>query len=127
MLDFSPDKFVVICIVAVLLIGPAKLPEYAAKLARLVRSFRSMVDGAQARMRDELGPEYSDIDWKKLDPRQYDPRQIIRDSLMADNEPASESAEWVPNPFDDPVPAEIHGHGAGAELDSRVTTRNEPT
>jgi sec-independent protein translocase protein TatB len=32
-------------------------------------------------MRDELGPDYDDVDWKKLDPRQYDPRRIIREAL----------------------------------------------
>ena len=127
MLDFSLDKVVVICVIAVLVVGPKRLPEYAAKLARLVRSFRGMVDGVQARMRDELGPEYRDIDWKKLDPRQYDPRQIVRDSLMGVHEPASEPAERVPNPFDDLPVAAGHDHVAGEELDSRATTRKEPT
>jgi len=102
-LDFSLDKIVVIAVIAALVVGPAKLPEYAARLARLVRSFRGMVDGAQSRMRDELGPDFSEIDWKKLDPRQYDPRQIIRDSLMSDPTPVADLPERVPNPFDDLV------------------------
>jgi hypothetical protein len=86
-----------------------------------------MVDGVQSRMRDELGPEYQDIDWKKLDPRQYDPRQIVRDSLMGNYEPVSEVAERLPNPFDDLPPTASHDQVAGDELDSRVTTRKEPT
>ena len=32
-------------------------------------------------MRDEMGPDFDDVDWKKLDPRQYDPRRIIREAL----------------------------------------------
>lgn len=35
-------------------------------------------------MREELGPDFDDMDWKKLDPRQYDPRRIIREALQED-------------------------------------------
>jgi sec-independent protein translocase protein TatB len=38
-------------------------------------------------MREEMGPDFDDIDWKKLDPRQYDPRRIIREALIEDDEP----------------------------------------
>jgi len=39
-------------------------------------------------MKDELGEGFEDLDWKKLDPRQYDPRRIIREALLEDDEPA---------------------------------------
>jgi sec-independent protein translocase protein TatB len=35
-------------------------------------------------MREEMGPEFDEVDWKKLDPRQYDPRRIIREALLDD-------------------------------------------
>jgi sec-independent protein translocase protein TatB len=71
-------------VIAVFLIGPDRLPGYAAQLARIVRSLRSMADGAKDRMREEMGPEFDEVDWKKLDPRQYDPRRIIREALLED-------------------------------------------
>jgi sec-independent protein translocase protein TatB len=80
------DKLLVIGVVAVFLLGPERLPHYAAQLARLVRSLRQMADGAKDRLRDEMGPDFDDVDWKKLDPRQYDPRRIIREALL-DDEP----------------------------------------
>jgi len=80
------DKLLIIAVIAVFLIGPDRLPGYAAQLARLVRSLRTMADGAKERMRDEMGPEFDEVDWKKLDPRQYDPRRIIREALI--DEPA---------------------------------------
>jgi sec-independent protein translocase protein TatB len=43
-----------------------------------------MADGAKERMREEMGPEFDEVDWKKLDPRQYDPRRIIREALLDD-------------------------------------------
>ena len=82
------DKLLVIAIIAVFLLGPDRLPYYAAQLARLVKSLRSMANGAKDRMREEMGPDFDDIDWKKLDPRQYDPRRIIREALIEDEEPA---------------------------------------
>jgi sec-independent protein translocase protein TatB len=80
------DKIFLILIVAVIIIGPHRLPEYAAKLAGFVKSLRRMADQAKERMSDELGPDFDDVDWKKLDPRQYDPRRIVRQALL-DDEP----------------------------------------
>ena len=92
------DKLIIIAVIAVFLIGPDRLPGYAAQLARLVKSLRAMADGAKDRMREEMGPEFDEVDWKKLDPRQYDPRRIIREALLEDPLPtavatADESAE----------------------------------
>ncbi|CAN5179178.1 Sec-independent protein translocase protein TatB [soil metagenome] len=76
------DKLLIIAVIAVFLIGPDRLPGYAAQLARLVRTLRGFADGAKDRMREEMGPEFDEVDWKKLDPRQYDPRRIIREALI---------------------------------------------
>lgn len=80
------EKLLLIGLIAVILIGPDRLPGYAAQFGRLIRSLRDMANGAKERMRDEMGPDYDDVDWKKLDPRQYDPRRIIREALT--DEPA---------------------------------------
>ena len=108
------DKLLIIGIIAVFLLGPERLPYYASQLARLVKSLRTMANGAKERMREEMGPDFDDIDWKKLDPRQYDPRRIIREALLDDEsepviKPPRESAyaqrqrllaEGKPTPFD---------------------------
>jgi sec-independent protein translocase protein TatB len=78
----SFEKVLIIAIIAAFLIGPQKLPQYAASLARLVRRVRQMADSAQERVREEMGPEFEDLDWRKMDPRQYDPRRIIREALL---------------------------------------------
>jgi sec-independent protein translocase protein TatB len=81
------DKLLIIGVIAVFLLGPNKLPHYAAQLGKLVRNLRDMANGAKDRMREEMGPEFDDVDWQRLDPRQYDPRRIIREALL-DDEPA---------------------------------------
>ncbi|AMB59001.1 sec-independent translocase [Microterricola viridarii] len=91
MFGLTMEKVLIIGIIAVFLLGPEKLPHYAAQLGRLVRQLRDMANGAKDRMRDEMGPEFDDVDWKKLDPRQYDPRRIIREAL-ADDVPAAGAA-----------------------------------
>ena len=76
------EKLLVIGVIALFLIGPDRLPAYSAQFGRLVRQLRDMASGAKGRMREELGPDFDDMDWKKLDPRQYDPRRIIREALQ---------------------------------------------
>jgi sec-independent protein translocase protein TatB len=84
----SFDKLLLVAVIAVFLIGPTKLPVYASKLATLVRTLRNYANSAKDRMKDEMGPEFDEVDWKKLDPRQYDPRRIIREALLEDDSPA---------------------------------------
>ena len=67
-------------------VGPDRLPGYAAQFARLVTKLRDFARGAETRLKDELGGDSELAELKKLDPRQYDPRRIIRDALA--DEPA---------------------------------------
>jgi sec-independent protein translocase protein TatB len=78
------EKLLIIGVIAVFLVGPERLPHYAAQLARLVRSLRDMANGAKERLKDEMGDEFDEVEWRKLDPRQYDPRRIIREALLDD-------------------------------------------
>jgi len=78
------EKLLLIGLIAGLLVGPERLPRYAESLARLTGRAREMLRGARTRMRDEMGPEFDEVDWRRLDPRQYDPRRIIREALLDD-------------------------------------------
>jgi len=85
------EKLLLIGVIAIFLIGPDRLPAYSAQFARLIRSLRDMARGAKDRMKEELSPDFDELEWKKLDPRQYDPRRIIRDALS--EEPAAVAPE----------------------------------
>jgi sec-independent protein translocase protein TatB len=84
MFGLTFEKLLVIGVLAIFLLGPERLPKYAAGLARLVKGIRNMATGAKERMREEMGDEFDDVDWRTLDPRRYDPRRIIRDALLED-------------------------------------------
>src|SRR5699024_1530978 len=75
-----------IIVIAAVVIGPSRIPKYAEQLGRLVRTLRDMARGATKTLKEELGPEAEDLDFTKLDPRQYDPRRIVRDALMEDDD-----------------------------------------
>ncbi len=90
MFGLSGEKLLILAIIAVFVLGPERLPEYAKGLANIIKSIRKMADGAKTQIKDELGPDYEDVDWRKLDPRQYDPRRIIREALMEDMDFSSE-------------------------------------
>ena len=81
MFGINGSEFIVLLVVAAVVLGPERLPQYAQQLARVVRELRRMAQGASEQMREELGPEFDEIDWRKLDPRQYDPRRIVREAL----------------------------------------------
>jgi sec-independent protein translocase protein TatB len=50
-------------------------------LAGVVRSVKAVTNGAKERIREEVGPEFDQVEWKKLDPRQFDPRRIMAEAL----------------------------------------------
>lgn len=94
MFDITGWEFVILIVLAVVILGPERLPEYAAKLARLVQQLRVMAEGAKGQLKEQLGPEYEDINWRQYDPRQYDPRRIVREALM---EPLDAPEPSTPN------------------------------
>jgi sec-independent protein translocase protein TatB len=79
--DINGGEFLIIVVLALVLIGPERLPHYAAQLARLAKRLKSLASDAKEKVSEELGPELGDVDWSKFDPRQYDPRRIVRDAL----------------------------------------------
>lgn len=81
MFGISGEKLLILGLLAAIVLGPERLPYYAQQLAKLVKSVKRFADGAKDQLSAEVGEE---LDWKKLDPRQYDPRRIIREALIED-------------------------------------------
>ncbi|UKA65549.1 Sec-independent protein translocase TatB [Arthrobacter sp. FW306-05-C] len=93
MFGINGPEFILLLIIGVLVIGPQRLPEYTQKLANLVKEVRRMANGAREQIKEEVGIDIDDVDWKKYDPRQYDPRRIIKEALLDDDtKPVSANA-----------------------------------
>lgn len=96
MFDINGWELVLLLVLAVFVLGPERLPEYAAKLRGWIRQGRAMAEAARGQLREQMGPEFDDIDWQQFDPRQYDPRRIVREALLEDDKDDSDDGA----PFD---------------------------
>ena len=119
MMGIGFAEFMVIGVVALLVFGPDRLPDFARQAGRMVRQVRAMAEGAKGQLREQMGPDFDDIDWRQYDPRQYDPRRIVREALLD------------PNPYDgdstsatyEPPPGSDGGKAGGAGLDALLAER----
>ena len=88
MFGIGPLELVVIAIVAVLVFGPDRLPEFARTAGRLLRQVRQMVSNAQNDLRNELGPEFADLELQDLNPRNF-VRKHLLEGVDDDDKPVS--------------------------------------
>lgn len=79
MFNIGPMELVVLGIVAIIVLGPDRLPGLARDAARMLRTLRELAIGARTQLRDELGPEFADLDLRNLNPRTALQRAILGD------------------------------------------------
>ena len=121
MFGINGPEFLLLLLIGILVIGPQRLPEYTQKLANLVREVRRMASGAREQIKEEVGIDIDDVDWKKYDPRQYDPRRIIKEALLDDDtKPVSPGA---PSSGTDSTAAAVAGAVAAGESSLESRTR----
>lgn len=94
MFGLTIEKLFLVALIAAVIIGPRRLPEYARRLGVLVRRVTLLAGDAARRAEQETGVASIRQDWTALDPRQYDPRRIIRDAWAAGE--SAEPREQVP-------------------------------
>lgn len=83
MFDIGLGELAVIALVVVVVMGPDRLPEFAAQAGRFIRRLKKYADNARDDLRRELGPEYADLELRDLDPRRVVRKHIdeaLRDS-----------------------------------------------
>jgi sec-independent protein translocase protein TatB len=76
----------VIAFVAVLVVGPERLPDLARQAGRMVRSLTKMANQARDDLRSELGPEFADLRLQDLDPRAIVRKHIVEAMAELDEE-----------------------------------------
>lgn len=95
MFGIGPLELVVIAIVAVLVFGPDRLPEFARTAGRLLRQVRQMVNNAQNDLRSELGPEFADLELQDLNPKNF-VRKHLLDPMDDDEKAVTEFSDSTP-------------------------------
>ena len=91
MFGINGSEFIILAVLAIVILGPEKLPEYTRAFTDWLRVMRDKAEGAKAQFKEETGTDFDEVDWRKYDPRQYDPRRIIRDALIK----TGEEPEWA--------------------------------
>lgn len=84
MFNIGPMEFLVLALVAVIVLGPDRLPQLARDAAQLLRTLRDLATGARTQLRDELGPEFADLDISQL--RNLNPRTALQRAILGDEE-----------------------------------------
>ena len=80
-------EMAVIAFVAVLVFGPDRLPELAKQAAQFLKQLKKMANAARDDLRNELGPEFSDLELRDLDPRAIVRKHIMEAMEDDDEEP----------------------------------------
>ena len=70
-------ELVIIAFVAIIVFGPDKLPELAKQAGAMLRKARDFANAARDELREELGPEYADLELRDLDPRTIVRKHIV--------------------------------------------------
>jgi len=75
--DINGGEFLVIAVVALLIMGPERLPRYLAQMRAFVQGVATLVRDAQGVVKREV----PDADLETFDIRQYDPRHMFREAM----------------------------------------------
>ena len=134
MFDIGLGELAVIAFIAVLVFGPDKLPELAKQAGRFLHKAKTFANNARDELRTELGPAYSDLELRDLDPRTIVRKHVIE--AMEDAEAEASPAAARPSPARgrrDPavrrrgnLTQPVTGSAASAFQRSRFLRRTEP-
>ena len=67
--DFGAGELIGLAILAMILIGPERLPNFAVDAAKFVKRIREMASKATEELKENLGPGFEDLDVSDLTPK----------------------------------------------------------
>ncbi|UUZ58130.1 sec-independent translocase [Nocardioides sp. B-3] len=85
-------EMALIAFVAIIAFGPDRLPVLAKQAGIMMRKAKAMANSARDEIREELGPDYADLELRDLDPRTIVRRHIIEAMEDEDARPLAEPA-----------------------------------
>ncbi|MFD5753849.1 Sec-independent protein translocase TatB [Streptomyces sp. NPDC127044] len=76
--DMGPLEVLTIVVLAIVVLGLEKLPKAISETSAFLRKVRSLSERAQAEIRNELGPDFSDLRLQDLHPRSLTEKVLLR-------------------------------------------------
>ncbi len=92
MFNIDAGELILIIVLGVVMFGPEKLPSFARKVARVFVAIRDMANNAQGQLREELGPEFSDLKLEDLNPKKFVAKHM-REEIQAIEDARREISE----------------------------------
>ena len=74
--DFGAGEIFGLAILAVILVGPERLPNLAVDAAKLIKKIRAMANTATSELRENLGPGFEDLSPGDLRPKTFIKKHI---------------------------------------------------
>jgi sec-independent protein translocase protein TatB len=74
--DLGFGELIGLAILALFLVGPDRLPTFAADAAKLVKKLRAYALSATDQIKDSLGPGYEDLKPEDLHPKTFIKKQL---------------------------------------------------
>ena len=87
MFGIGGGEFLTLAFIALILVGPNKLPEFAVQSAKIIRKLRNLAQNTVNDLKENLGPEYSDLEVKDLHPKNLIRKTL--DNALAETEEIS--------------------------------------
>ena len=81
--DIGAGEMIGLAVLAVILVGPERLPRLTQDLAKIVRKLRQYAHSATGELRENLGPGFEDLQPSDLNPKKFIQRQV---SQVLENE-----------------------------------------
>jgi sec-independent protein translocase protein TatB len=119
--DLSLPKLLVLGVLALLIFGPEQLPKFAAQAGRALRELRRLAEGAQADLRENLGPEFSDFEIGDLHPKNFVRKHLLDDlddSVNGDTATAASGSAYTPSPYEPSLPSLTPGERPPYDIDA---------
>ena len=82
--DFGAGEILGLALLAIILVGPDRLPHLAVDAAKLIKKVRTMSQTATSELRKNLGPGFEDLQPSDLHPRKFIKKQIA--SALEEND-----------------------------------------
>jgi len=74
--DFGAGELFGLAVIAVILVGPERLPHVAVDAAKIIKKVRGLAQRATSELRENLGPGFENLSPSDLHPKKFIKKQL---------------------------------------------------
>ncbi len=90
--DFGAGEVIGLALLAMILLGPDKLPQFAVDAAKMVKKIKNFASTATNELKENLGPGFEDLQPSDLHPKAFIKKQLAT-ALDEDYSPKKSKAK----------------------------------